>query len=54
MKAQTIKTSIEAACMLLRIDDIVSGMKKKQISGGGPKVETTTGEDVDSEQMLPE
>merc|ERR1740138_960477 len=30
VKVQTIKTSIEAACMLLRIDDIVSGLKKKQ------------------------
>lgn len=29
VKVQTIKTSIEAACMLLRIDAIVSGMKKK-------------------------
>jgi len=29
VKVQTIKTSIEASCMLLRIDDIVSGMKKK-------------------------
>jgi len=31
VKAQTLKTSIEAACMLLRIDDVVSGM------GGTPK-----------------
>lgn len=28
VKLQTFKTSIEAACMLLRIDDIVSGIKK--------------------------
>ena len=28
VKNQTFKTSIEAACMLLRIDDIVSGIKK--------------------------
>ena len=28
VKVQTLKTSIEAACMILRIDDIVSGMKK--------------------------
>ena len=28
VKQQTFKTSIEAACMLLRIDDIVSGIKK--------------------------
>jgi T-complex protein 1 subunit gamma len=29
VKAQTLKTSIEAACLLLRVDDVVSGMKKK-------------------------
>jgi len=29
VKVQTIKTAIEAACMLLRIDDIVSGIHKK-------------------------
>jgi len=28
VKVQTIKTSIEATCMLIRIDDIVSGLKK--------------------------
>ncbi|KAI5312699.1 hypothetical protein L3X38_041873 [Prunus dulcis] len=30
VKGQSFKTAIEAACLLLRIDDIVSGMKKKQ------------------------
>jgi T-complex protein 1 subunit gamma len=30
VKAQTIKTAIEAACLLLRVDDVVSGMKKKE------------------------
>merc|ERR1711935_204714 len=29
VKVQTIKASIENACMILRIDDIVSGSKKK-------------------------
>jgi len=29
VKVQTIKTAIESACMILRIDDIVSGSKKK-------------------------
>ncbi|CAG8606110.1 3685_t:CDS:2, partial [Acaulospora colombiana] len=33
VKVQTIKTSIEAACLLLRVDDIVSGVSKKK-SGG--------------------
>jgi len=30
VKTQTIKTAIESACMILRIDDIVSGSKKSQ------------------------
>mmetsp|Transcript_5406 Transcript_5406/g.11849 ORF Transcript_5406/g.11849 Transcript_5406/m.11849 type:complete len:559 (+) Transcript_5406:163-1839(+) len=29
VKVQTIKTAVESACMILRIDDIVSGSKKK-------------------------
>jgi T-complex protein 1 subunit gamma len=29
VKLQTMKTAIEASCLLLRIDDIVSGIKKK-------------------------
>uniref|UniRef100_A0A2N9IL82 T-complex protein 1 subunit gamma n=1 Tax=Fagus sylvatica TaxID=28930 RepID=A0A2N9IL82_FAGSY len=57
VKAQTFKTAIEAACMLLRIDDIVSGIKKKQPPGAGqapskPTVETEA--DADSEQILPD
>lgn len=55
VKVQTIKTAIEAACMLLRIDDILSGIKKKQAGGGGgPKTQTDDGEGVDSEAALPE
>ncbi|CAI5522057.1 unnamed protein product [Closterium sp. Naga37s-1] len=56
VKVQTVKTAIEAACMLLRIDDIVSGLKKKQAGGapGGGKPQMDTGDDVDSEQMLAE
>jgi len=41
VKAQTIKTSIEAACMLLRIDDIVSGIRTKDKEG--PSITTTGG-----------
>lgn len=33
-KAQTIKSAIESAAMLLRIDDIVSGQKKQKGGGG--------------------
>ncbi|BBG95912.1 DNA glycosylase superfamily protein, partial [Prunus dulcis] len=32
-EGQSFKTAIEAACLLLRIDDIVCGMKKKQPPG---------------------
>jgi T-complex protein 1 subunit gamma len=38
VKVQTLKTAIESSCMLLRIDDVVSGIKKKE----KPKAETTT------------
>lgn len=30
VRGQTFKTAIECSCMLLRIDDIVSGIKKQQ------------------------
>ena len=37
VKNQVIKTSIEASCMLLRIDDVVSGVKRKEKQKqGGP------------------
>jgi len=39
VKTQTIKTAVEAACMLLRVDDIVSGMKKKAAGGGAPQMQ---------------
>jgi T-complex protein 1 subunit gamma len=29
VKNQVLKTAIEASCLLLRIDDVVSGVKKK-------------------------
>jgi T-complex protein 1 subunit gamma len=35
VKVQTFKSAVDSACMLLRIDDIVSGMKKKKEEGGG-------------------
>ena len=57
VKAQTFKTAIEAASMLLRIDDIVSGIKKKQAPGANqgpqkPKIEQE--DEADNEQMIPE
>ncbi|KAI8069601.1 T-complex protein 1 subunit gamma [Gongronella butleri] len=35
VKVQTIKTAIESACLLLRVDDIVSGLSKNKQQGGG-------------------
>ena len=37
VKKQTLKTSIESCCMILRIDDIVSGIKKKEKASAGPQ-----------------
>jgi len=56
VKAQTIKTSLESATLLLRIDDVVSGIKQKQSLGPGQssKPQMDDGENVDSEQMLAE
>lgn len=45
VKLQTFKTSIEAACMLLRIDDIVSGIKKERNMKGTRFDEENGGED---------
>jgi len=36
VKSQTIKTAVEAACILLRVDDVVAGASKKKSGGGGP------------------
>ena len=39
VKKQTLKTSIESSCMILRIDDIVSGITKKEKGGNVPQKE---------------
>ena len=31
VKAQTLKTAVESACLILRIDDVVSGTRKKKV-----------------------
>lgn len=55
VKAQTFKTAIEAACMLLRIDDIVSGIKKKKDAGATPSKPKVEEEgDADNEHILAE
>lgn len=55
-QTQTIKTAIESASMLLRIDDIVSGISRKQQAA--PKKtgveQEDDGDKVDSNQMLAE
>jgi len=38
VKQQTLKTSIEAAAMLLRIDDIISGISKKKRNDPNPQM----------------
>lgn len=45
VKAQTLKTAIESATMLLRIDDIVSGTAKKESEGGSQAQSKTFTED---------
>jgi len=35
VKIQTLKTAVEAGCMLLKVDDIVSGLSQKNQGGGG-------------------
>ncbi|CAO3581247.1 unnamed protein product [Absidia cylindrospora] len=35
VKVQTIKTAIESACLLLRVDDIVSGISKNKSQAQG-------------------
>lgn len=35
VKNQVLKTAIEASCLLLRIDDVVSGVKKREKQQGG-------------------
>ena len=58
VKLQTLKTSIESAVLLLRIDDIVSGMKRSQRAAPKPSPMGTQvegdGGDVDSERQLAE
>lgn len=55
VKLQTLKTSIESAVLLLRIDDIVSGMKKSARAAPKPRAaEVDNGDNVDSEQQLAE
>ena len=35
VRAQVLKSAVESACLLLRIDDVLSGLKSKHGGGGG-------------------
>ena len=48
VKTQTVKTAIESATVLLRIDDIVSGIQKKSKPGPGQ----TPGPQVDDPDQV--
>jgi T-complex protein 1 subunit gamma len=48
VKKQTLKTSVESACMILRIDDIVSGMKKQKKKEINPSQEAQ----IDNETVI--
>ena len=50
VKIQTFKTAIESACMLLRIDDIVSGIKNESRNAGGRKANDDDEEDTFGDQ----
>jgi chaperonin GroEL (HSP60 family) len=43
VKTQSIKTAIESACLLLRVDDVVGGVRKQ-----GEKTHNMTGPTEDS------
>jgi T-complex protein 1 subunit gamma len=50
VKTQSIKTAVESACMLLRIDDVVAGSKKagsKKNSGGGQQAQQQDDDDAE-------
>jgi T-complex protein 1 subunit gamma len=55
VKVQTIKTAVESAALLLRIDDIVSGLSKnKGGGGGGPQGPQVMNEDGGDDAGPPE
>ena len=48
VKVQTIKTAVESATLLLRIDDIVSGIQKKNKLAPGQSSQAPQTEDPDA------
>jgi T-complex protein 1 subunit gamma len=49
VKSQTIKTAIESACLLLRVDDIVSGIKKGKDMGPSVDEKIKANEEMQNE-----
>nr|AQT40873.1 T-complex protein 1 subunit gamma [Glaciozyma antarctica] len=54
VKVQTIKTAIESACLLLRVDDIVSARRPKEGGQGGVQNMGGGGEEGGEGDMVPE
>ena len=53
VKAQVYKTAIEASCMLLRIDDVVSGQKqKKKSEKDDPPLDEMDRDEPDKEETV--
>jgi T-complex protein 1 subunit gamma len=52
VKAQTIKTAVESACLLLRVDDIVSGVSCRH--GQAPAKQAAAPEDQPDDDQQPE
>jgi len=50
VKSQTLKSAIESACLLLRVDDILSGVTKKKPQGGPAQQQPTP----EQEEMMQE
>ncbi len=48
VKAQTVKTAVESATLLLRIDDIVSGLAKRDKLAPGQSKQAPQQEDPDA------
>jgi len=51
VKKQTLRTAVEAAAMLLRIDDIISGLSKKKRAGEGNSQQAAHDADAEETQM---
>ena len=50
VKTQSLKTAIESACLLLRVDDVVSGVRKqgeKSSQMAGPKEDAPAPEEME-------